>query len=123
MSKYDIFAISMSNLVELGPIFHPLWHMFPVRLILSGVLSSNYVGQIRVSGLSRRFEVGFWLNCLSCIHILKMVSDVPKLVYVKETDAFWAAAPKGRCPVEHRREFPDVIPSILCPSIRFSPPY
>ena len=38
MSKYDIFAISMSNLVELGPILHSLWHMFPVRLILSGVL-------------------------------------------------------------------------------------
>ena len=38
MSKYDIFAISMSNLVELGPIFHSLWHMFPVRLIMSGVL-------------------------------------------------------------------------------------
>ena len=38
MSKYDIFAISMPNLVELGPIFHSLRHMFPVRLILSGVL-------------------------------------------------------------------------------------
>ena len=39
MSKYDIFAISVSNLVELGLIFHSLWHMFPVRLIISGVLS------------------------------------------------------------------------------------
>ena len=38
MSKYDIFAISMSNLIELGPRFHSLWHMFPVRLIMSGVL-------------------------------------------------------------------------------------
>ena len=27
-------------------------------------------------------------------------------------DAFWAAAPKGRCPVEHRGEFPDVRPSV-----------
>ena len=23
--------------------------------------------------------------------------------------AFWAAAPKGQCPVEHRGEFPDVL--------------
>ena len=38
MLKYDILAISMSNLAELGPIFHPLGHMFPVRLIMSGVL-------------------------------------------------------------------------------------
>ena len=30
--------ISMSNLAELGPVFHPLGHMFPVRLIMSGVL-------------------------------------------------------------------------------------
>ena len=44
MSKYDIFAISMSNLVGLGPIFHSLWHMFPVRLILSEVL---VIGRIR----------------------------------------------------------------------------
>ena len=28
----------MPNLVELGLIFHPLMHIFPVRLILSGVL-------------------------------------------------------------------------------------
>ena len=39
MLKYDILAISMSNLAELRPIFHPLGHMFPVRLIMSGVLS------------------------------------------------------------------------------------
>ena len=38
MANYDIFAISMLNLVELGPIFHSLWHMIPVRLIMSGVL-------------------------------------------------------------------------------------
>ena len=38
MSKYYIFAIFMSNLVELGPIFHSLLHKLPVRLILSGVL-------------------------------------------------------------------------------------
>ena len=41
MSKYDIFAISMPNLVGLGPIFHSLRHMFPVRLILSGVLGKK----------------------------------------------------------------------------------
>ena len=41
MSKYDIFATSMSNLVGLGPIFHSLWHMFPVRLILSEVLNAR----------------------------------------------------------------------------------
>ena len=29
----------MPNLVELGPIFHSLRHIFPVRLILSGVLA------------------------------------------------------------------------------------
>ena len=40
MSKYDIFANSMSSLVGLGAIFHSLWHMFPVRLILSEVLDS-----------------------------------------------------------------------------------
>ena len=38
MLKYDILAISMSNLAEFGPIFHPQGHMFPVRLIMSGVL-------------------------------------------------------------------------------------
>ena len=32
-------------------------------------------------------------------------------------DTFWAAAPKGRCPVGHRGEFPDVRPSF-----RTSPP-
>ena len=30
---------------------------------------------------------------------------------------FWAAAPKGRCPVGHRGEFPDVHTSV-----RMSPP-
>ena len=34
---------------------------------------------------------------------------------------FWAAAPKGRCPVGHRGEFPDVRPYVR-PSIRPSPP-
>ena len=34
---------------------------------------------------------------------------------------FWAAAPKGRCPVGHRGEFPDVRPSVR-PSFRTSPP-
>ena len=38
MSKKDIFAIFMPNLVELGAIFDSLSHMIPVRLILSGVL-------------------------------------------------------------------------------------
>ena len=51
MSKYDIFAISMSNLVELGPLFHSLWHMFPVRLIMSGVLQPVAQGQYVVSPL------------------------------------------------------------------------
>ena len=38
---------------------------------------------------------------------------------------FWAAAPKGRCPVGHRGEFPDVRPSVrpsFRPSFRPSPP-
>ena len=34
--------------------------------------------------------------------------------------AFWAAAPKGRCPVEHRGEFPYVRPSFR-PSVRPPP--
>merc|ERR1711911_452784 len=34
---------------------------------------------------------------------------------------FWAAAPKGRCPVGHRGEFPDVRPSVRL-SFRPSPP-
>ena len=34
---------------------------------------------------------------------------------------FWAAAPKGRCPVEHRGEFRDVRPSVL-PSVLPSVP-
>ena len=42
MLKYDILAISVSNLAELGPIFYPLGHMFPVRLIMSGVLLSYF---------------------------------------------------------------------------------
>ena len=33
--------------------------------------------------------------------------------------AFWAAAPKGRCPVGHRGEFPYVRPSVR-PSVRTS---
>ena len=33
---------------------------------------------------------------------------------------FWAAAPKGRCPVEHRGEFPYVRPSVR-PSVRPPP--
>ena len=41
MLKYDILAISVSNLAELGPIFYPLGHMFPVRLIMSGVLDGR----------------------------------------------------------------------------------
>ena len=49
MSKYDIFAISMPNLVELGPIFHSLRHMFPVRLILSGVLEGLEIGGEQIS--------------------------------------------------------------------------
>ena len=32
---------------------------------------------------------------------------------------FWAAAPKGRCPVRRRGEFPDVVPSVL---LSFRPP-
>ena len=44
MSKYDIFAISMSNLVELGPIFHSLWHIFLVRLILSELHTRTHTG-------------------------------------------------------------------------------
>ena len=43
MLKYDILAISTSNLAELGPIFHPLGLMFPVRLIMSGVLCGNEI--------------------------------------------------------------------------------
>ena len=35
------------------------------------------------------------------------------------TYAFWAAAPKGQCPVEHRGEFPDVRPSFH-PSVHLS---
>ena len=31
---------------------------------------------------------------------------------------FWAAVPKGRCPVGHRGELPDI-----CPSVHPSPPH
>ena len=31
---------------------------------------------------------------------------------------FWASAPKGRCPVEHRGEFPYVRPSVRPPLAR-----
>ena len=34
-------------------------------------------------------------------------------------DTFWAAAPKGRCPVEHRGE---PLRMSICPSVRLSPP-
>ena len=39
-----------------------------------------------------------------------------KLQEICQIWAFWAAAPKGRCPVEHRGEFRDVRPSVL-PSV------
>ena len=32
----------MSSLVKLGPLFHSLWRMYPVRLIMSGVLIANF---------------------------------------------------------------------------------
>ena len=35
---------------------------------------------------------------------------------------FWAAAPKGRCPVGHRGEFPDVRPSIRPSVLPYVPP-
>ena len=38
----------MSNLVELGPIFHTLWHMFPVRLIISGVLGPVECNKLKI---------------------------------------------------------------------------
>ena len=41
VSKYRILAISLSNLVELLPIFLISWHMFPVRLLMSGITSSG----------------------------------------------------------------------------------
>ena len=64
MLKYDILAISMSNLEELGPIFHPLGHMFPVRLIMSGVLQTKYYHSPsgRMSRISFRGEARLWLG-------------------------------------------------------------
>ena len=42
MSKYNILAITIPNLVELGPIFDPVRPIFPVRQIMSGVLKENF---------------------------------------------------------------------------------
>ena len=47
-----------------------------------------------------------------------------KLQEICQIWAFWAAAPKGRCPVEHRGEFRDFCPSVrpsVCPSVRPPP--
>ena len=47
-------------------------------------------------------------------------TDPSKLVSIEiRSLAFWAAAPKGRCPVEHREEFRVVHPSVL-PSVHLS---
>ena len=42
MLKYDILAISMPNLAELGPISNRLRQMFPVCLIMSWVLIHSF---------------------------------------------------------------------------------
>ena len=44
-------------------------------------------------------------------------SRIPGLIFYRNffldvLSFFWAAAPKGRCPVGHRGEFPDVRPYI-----------
>ena len=49
-------------------------------------------------------KVALWL--LTTIFLCK--------TFKKRLYAFWAAAPKGRCPVEHRGEFRDVRP-FVCP--------
>ena len=43
----------------------------------------------------------------------KVVNDLDQTSKeITQTLAFWAAAPKGRCPVEHRGEFRDVRPTV-----------
>ena len=73
MSKYDIFAISIPDPVELGPIFHSLMHMFPVRLILSGVLDSYLIGKA-ADGDTRR-HIYFMNGILSGIHDTRKVIE------------------------------------------------
>ena len=40
------------------------------------------------------------------VNVFSSISEGPKLI------TFWAAAPKGRCPVEHRGEFRDIRPTV-----------
>ena len=57
------------------------------------------------------------------IHSLSMTIKLffrPRKNGIGEKFTFWAAAPKGRCPVEHRGEFRDIRPSVL-PSLRPPP--
>ena len=51
--------------------------------------------------------------------LLKLVT-----ISISSEIPFWAAAPKGQCPVGHRGEFPDVRPSVRTyfhPSVLPSP--
>ena len=55
----------------------------------------------RIVGLPRKVLVSIQDDCNPFIILLP----------------FWAAAPKGRCPVEHRGEFPYVRPSLHPPPV------
>ena len=56
------------------------------------------------------------------VHLaFSVVNNQLNLALFSKLNSFWAAAPKGRCPVGHRGGFPDVRPSVL-PSVLPSPP-
>ena len=59
-----------------------------------------------------------WLVTLFNLQISS--SFPPNLILAYRLKPFWAAAPKGQCPVGHRGEFPDVHPSVH-PSVDGSP--
>ena len=52
----------MPKLVELGPIFHSLRHMFPVCLILSGVLEGLEIGGEQIGRVEGARFLGVWVD-------------------------------------------------------------
>ena len=93
------------------------------KLIISATFHTSFLirlselNLIRLKGLPNLKEINVKENPIrpavrEAVHYGKK-SDILQL-------PFWAAAPKGRCPVGHRGEFPDVRTSVR-PSVRTSP--
>ena len=94
----------------------PVGSCFPINLSLFHVWSNG--DRLLFFQFSQKLSQGFFIflheKGPTAIESFEWVS-------VEYQTLFWAAAPKGRCPVGHRGEFPDVRPSVL-PSFRPSPP-